>query len=141
MTLAGTEGAPVKGEKHHGGRTTISGLSVGYESMCEIFIIAATIFAAIAIYGEFGTTYVLYSVAMAGIGMLTLTGNNVAMDSFGPISDNANGIGEMAGLEPKARQIMADLDAVGHHQGDHQGIAVGSAVIMAVSCLGRSLPT
>ena len=46
--------------------------------------------------------------------MLTLTGNNVAMDSFGPISDNANGIGEMAGLEPKARRIMADLDAVGN---------------------------
>ncbi len=46
-------------------------------------------------------TYVLYGVAMTGIGMLTLTGNNVAMDSFGPISDNANGIGEMAGLDAR----------------------------------------
>ncbi len=64
----------------------------------------------------------LYGVAMTGIGMLTLTGNNVAMDSFGPISDNANGIGEMAGLDQKARQIMADLDAVGQHdKGHHQG--------------------
>ncbi|MGD8849517.1 MAG: sodium/proton-translocating pyrophosphatase, partial [Anaerolineales bacterium] len=42
------------------------------------------------------TTFVLYGVAMAGIGMLTLTGNNVAMDSYGPIADNAAGIGEMA---------------------------------------------
>ncbi|MCB0238050.1 MAG: sodium/proton-translocating pyrophosphatase, partial [Anaerolineae bacterium] len=55
--------------------------------------------------------FVLYGIALTGIGMLTLTGNNVAMDSFGPIADNANGIGEMADLEPEARQIMADLDA------------------------------
>ena len=41
--------------------------------------------------------FILYGVAMTGIGMLTLTGNNVAMDSFGPISDNANGIGEITG--------------------------------------------
>jgi K(+)-stimulated pyrophosphate-energized sodium pump len=82
-------------------------------------------------------TFVLYGVAMTGIGMLTLTGNNVAMDSFGPISDNANGIGEMAGLEPKARQIMADLDAVGNTtKAITKGIAIGSAVIAAVSLFG-----
>jgi K(+)-stimulated pyrophosphate-energized sodium pump len=79
----------------------------------------------------------LYGVAMTGIGMLTLTGNNVAMDSFGPISDNANGIGEMAGLEPKARKIMADLDAVGNTtKAITKGIAIGSAVIAAVSLFG-----
>jgi len=60
---------------------------------------------------------VLYAVAMIGIGMLSHTGNNVAMDSYGPISDNANGIGEMAWQNQEdentmnARQIMADLDA------------------------------
>jgi K(+)-stimulated pyrophosphate-energized sodium pump len=82
-------------------------------------------------------TFVLYGVAMTGIGMLTLTGNNVAMDSFGPIADNANGIGEMAGLEPKARQIMADLDAVGNTtKAITKGIAIGSAVIAAVSLFG-----
>jgi K(+)-stimulated pyrophosphate-energized sodium pump len=82
-------------------------------------------------------TFVLYGVALTGIGMLTLTGNNVAMDSFGPISDNANGIGEMAGLEPKARQIMADLDAVGNTtKAITKGIAIGSAVIAAVALFG-----
>ncbi len=75
--------------------------------------------------------------ALTGIGMLTLTGNNVAMDSFGPIADNANGIGEMADLEPDARQIMADLDAVGNTtKAITKGIAIGSAVIAAVALFG-----
>ena len=83
---------------------------------------------------------------MTGIGMLTLTGNNVAMDSFGPISDNANGIGEMAwsGKTDKAtkdaQQIMADLDAVGNTtKAITKGVAIGSAVIAAVSLFGSFL--
>ncbi len=84
--------------------------------------------------------YVLYAVAMVGIGMLSHTGNNVAMDSYGPISDNSNGIGEMSwhGMEDentlKARQIMADLDAVGNTtKAITKGVAIASAVIAAVS--------
>lgn len=123
-----------------GGPATLllAGISVGYESsVWAVIVIAITVLAAIGIYGSFGTIYVLYSVALTGIGMLTLTGNNVAMDSFGPISDNANGIGEMASLEPKARQIMADLDAVGNTtKAITKGIAIGSAVIAAVSLFG-----
>ena len=84
--------------------------------------------------------FVLYGVAMTGIGMLTLTGNNVAMDSFGPIVDNANGIGEMAGLEPEARRIMSDLDAVGNTtKAITKGVAIGSAVIAAVALFGSFL--
>jgi len=82
----------------------------------------------------------LYAIAMIGIGMLSQTGNNLAMDSFGPISDNANGIGEMSwhGLTDeetlKGRQIMADLDAVGNTtKAITKGIAIASAVIAAVS--------
>jgi K(+)-stimulated pyrophosphate-energized sodium pump len=83
------------------------------------------------------TAFVLYGVAMTGIGMLTLTGNNVAMDSFGPISDNANGIGEMAALDEKARGIMTDLDAVGNTtKAITKGVAIGSAVIAAVALFG-----
>ena len=116
----------------------LSGLSVGMEStVWAILVIAATILSALLIYWGQPVAYVLYGVAMTGIGMLTLTGNNVAMDSFGPISDNANGIGEMAGLEKDARRIMADLDAVGNTtKAITKGVAIGSAVIAAVSLFG-----
>ena len=140
-----TEHAPVKeiaSSSRTGAATTIlSGLSVGMEStVWSILIIAATIFSAILIYWKQPVAYVLYGVAMTGIGMLTLTGNNVAMDSFGPISDNANGIGEMSGLDKKARKIMADLDAVGNTtKAITKGVAIGSAVIAAVSLFGSFL--
>ena len=133
--------------------TILSGLSEGYESsVWNIVVIAATIGAAVLIYSGVAAdqfvesafspavvqfTFILYGVALTGIGMLTLTGNNVAMDSFGPIADNANGIGEMAGLEEDARKIMADLDAVGNTtKAITKGIAIGSAVIAAVSLFG-----
>ncbi|RME06585.1 MAG: sodium-translocating pyrophosphatase [Anaerolineae bacterium] len=128
----------------------LSGTSVGFESsVWAILVIALTIFASILIYGGVSAnaveqfTFVLYGVALTGIGMLTLTGNNVAMDSFGPISDNAAGIGEMAWSEledeatQKAQKIMADLDAVGNTtKAITKGIAIGSAVIAAVSLFG-----
>ena len=123
----------------------LRGLVVGFEaSVWQTIVIAVTILAAVIIYwgygGAFNVTYILYGVAMTGIGMLTLTGNNVAMDSFGPIADNANGIGEMAGLDSKARQIMADLDAVGNTtKAITKGVAIGSAVIAAVSLFGSFL--
>lgn len=121
--------------------TILSGLSVGMESsVWALLVVAISFIAALLIYQSAGTLYVLYAVAMIGIGMLSHTGNNVAMDSYGPISDNANGIGEMAwhGMEDKetlkARQIMADLDAVGNTtKAITKGVAIASAVIAAVS--------
>ncbi len=75
--------------------------------------------------------------------MLTLTGNNVAMDSYGPIADNAAGIGEMSWGDNKdeetvqARRIMADLDAVGNTtKAITKGVTIGSAVIAAVALFG-----
>jgi len=128
----------------------LQGVAVGYESsVWAILTIAIAIFSSIIIFGGAETanvTFVLYGVAMTGIGMLTLTGNNVAMDSFGPIADNANGIGEMAWTgqddeeTKKAQQIMADLDAVGNTtKAITKGIAIGSAVIAAVSLFGSFL--
>jgi K(+)-stimulated pyrophosphate-energized sodium pump len=84
--------------------------------------------------------YTLFGVSLIGVGMLSHTGNNVSMDTFGPISDNANGIAELAGeqdFSEEARQIMADLDAAGNTtKAITKGIAIGSAVIAAVSLFG-----
>jgi K(+)-stimulated pyrophosphate-energized sodium pump len=121
--------------------TILSGLSVGMESsVWAVVAIVVSFIIALALYSGTGATYVLYAVAMVGIGMLSHTGNNVAMDSYGPISDNANGIGEMAWHDmtdeetKKARQIMADLDAVGNTtKAITKGVAIASAVIAAVS--------
>jgi K(+)-stimulated pyrophosphate-energized sodium pump len=119
----------------------LSGLSVGMESsVWALLVIAISFIFALLLYNSEGALYVLYAVAMIGIGMLSHTGNNVAMDSYGPISDNANGIGEMAWHDlndeetKKARQIMADLDAVGNTtKAITKGVAIASAVIAAVS--------
>jgi K(+)-stimulated pyrophosphate-energized sodium pump len=121
--------------------TILSGLSVGMESsVWALVLIVISFIGALLLYHSQGAVYVLYAVAMIGIGMLSHTGNNVAMDSYGPISDNANGIGEMAwhdmdDQETKdARQIMADLDAVGNTtKAITKGVAIASAVIAAVS--------
>lgn len=156
--FTGSHGAPVKEIRkatNTGPATTIlSGIAVGFESsVWSIIVIAITIMTSVVIFngipGIEGTqevTFILYGVAMTGIGMLTLTGNNVAMDSYGPIADNAAGIGEMswAGQEDEetkqAQQIMADLDSVGNTtKAITKGVAIGSAVIAAVSLFGSFL--
>jgi len=143
-----TKKAPVKEivkSTDTGAATTIlSGLSVGMESSVWALVVIAVAFTiGLLLYNGDGPKYVLYAIAMIGIGMLSHTGNNVAMDSFGPISDNANGIGEMAWHDinddetKKARQIMADLDAVGNTtKAITKGVAIASAVIAAVSLFG-----
>ena len=121
----------------------IQGFAVGYESaVVGTLIIAVAILLSVLIYSGSSPLFVAYGVAMCGIGMLTLTGNTISMDVFGPVADNANGIGEMgydkAEMGEKnyahARQILADLDAVGNTtKAETKGIAIGSAVIAAVS--------
>ena len=123
----------------------LSGLALGMESsVWAVVVIALSIFTSVIIYANEPAatqfTAVLYGVALTGIGMLTLTGNTISMDSFGPISDNANGIGEMAGLEESARRVMDDLDATGNTtKAVTKGIAIGSAVIAAVALFGSYL--
>ncbi len=124
----------------------IQGFAVGYEStVINIIVIAVAIALSVLVYTGSNPLYVAYGVAMTGIGMLTLTGNTISMDVFGPVADNANGIGEMGydkdemekakpGSYKRARQILADLDAVGNTtKAETKGIAIGSAVIAAVS--------
>ena len=131
----------VKSSKTGPATIILSGLSVGMESsVWALIVISVSFIFALILYGAQGSVYILYAVAMIGIGMLSHTGNNVAMDSYGPISDNANGIGEMSWHDTqdkeilKARQIMADLDAVGNTtKAITKGVAIASAVIAAVS--------
>ena len=144
----GTERGPVKevakSTKTGSATTILSGLGLGYEStVAAIIVIALSIAASAGIWmaeqpagqsQEIVLLYIFYGVALCGIGQLTLTGNNISMDAFGPVSDNANGIGEMSGLEPKARQTLADLDAVGNTtKAITKGIAIASAVLAAVA--------
>jgi K(+)-stimulated pyrophosphate-energized sodium pump len=150
-----TKGEPVKevveSTKTGPATTILSGLSLGMESsVMALLAIVIAFIAALFIQVKSGNPLgvlssdqmlsVLYGVALVGIGMLSHTGNNVAMDSYGPISDNANGIGELAWNDvddeetKKARQIMADLDAVGNTtKAITKGVAIASAVIAAVS--------
>ena len=145
-----TSHAPVKGltKACTTGHATniIEGFAVGYEStVVTLVVIATAIFLSVIVYSGMPPMFVAYGVAMAGIGMLTLTGNTISMDVFGPVADNANGIGEMGydkeemekeqpGSYKRARQILSDLDAVGNTtKAETKGIAIGSAVIAGVS--------
>ncbi|HEX9117813.1 MAG TPA: sodium-translocating pyrophosphatase, partial [Anaerolineae bacterium] len=115
--------------------TILSGLAEGYESsVWAVFAIAAAIMISVLIYGAQGMQYVIYGVALIGIGWLTHAGNLVSMDAFGPISDNAQGVIEMS---HQSSPITHKLDAVGNTtKAITKGVAIGSAVIAAVSLFG-----
>jgi K(+)-stimulated pyrophosphate-energized sodium pump len=115
--------------------TILSGLAVGYEStVIAILAIAGTIIASSILFIQEGFLMIAYGIALAGIGFLTLTGNNVSMDTFGPIVDNAQGLAEMVGLEKDARKTLEHMDSVGNTtKAITKGIAIGSAVLAAIS--------
>ena len=140
--FTGTEHTPVreiaKATRFGAATTILNGLAEGYEStVWQALAIAASIGVAIFLFRGEPYVYVLYAVAMTGIGMLTMTGNNVSMDSFGPIADNAGGIAELAGLDEEAMKVLDALDAVGNTtKAITKGVAIASAVIAAVSLFG-----
>ncbi|CAG0999543.1 K(+)-stimulated pyrophosphate-energized sodium pump [Anaerolineae bacterium] len=126
----------------------LSGLSWGMESsVWSILVIAGSILGSLLVFtiaplpGVDAFSAILYGVAMTGIGMLTLTGNNVSMDAFGPISDNAQGVAELAGeATGEGAKTLEQLDAVGNTtKAITKGVAIGSAVIAAVSLFGAFL--
>lgn len=138
----GTEYRPVKdvGKTSLTGAATVilSGLSVGFESaVYTTLVIGAAVFGAYLLGGA-ALTVSLFAVALAGCGLLTTVGVIVAMDTFGPVSDNAQGIAEMSGdVSEEGAQILTELDAVGNTtKAITKGIAIATAVLAATALFG-----
>ncbi|MDR7469226.1 MAG: sodium-translocating pyrophosphatase [Armatimonadota bacterium] len=116
----------------------LTGMGFGLESsVWAIVAIAATIFGSMAIFGG-SVALAAYGIALAGLGLLTTTGFILAMDTYGPIVDNANGIFEMSGVErggqTLAGRIVARLDAVGNTtKALTKGFAIATAVVAAIA--------
>ncbi|MFF8291326.1 sodium-translocating pyrophosphatase [Streptomyces sp. NPDC016309] len=116
----------------------LAGISIGLESAVYTALLIG-----LSVYGAFllgGTsiTLALFAVALAGTGLLTTVGVIVAMDTFGPVSDNAQGIAEMSGdVEGAGAQVLTDLDAVGNTtKAITKGIAIATAVLAAAALFG-----
>jgi K(+)-stimulated pyrophosphate-energized sodium pump len=138
----GTEYRPVKdvGKTSLTGPATVilSGLSVGFESaVYTTLVIGATVFGAFLLGGA-SLTISLFAVALAGCGLLTTVGVIVAMDTFGPVSDNAQGVAEMSGdVSEEGALILTELDAVGNTtKAITKGIAIATAVLAATALFG-----
>jgi K(+)-stimulated pyrophosphate-energized sodium pump len=116
----------------------LAGISVGFESaVYSGLLIAASVFGAFLLGGG-SIVLSLFAIAIAGTGLLTTVGVIVAMDTFGPISDNAQGIAEMSGdVKGEAAQILTSLDAVGNTtKAITKGIAIATAVLAATALFG-----
>ena len=116
----------------------LAGISIGFESaVYSAILIASAVFGAYLLGG--GTIVLsLFAVSLAGCGLLTTVGVIVAMDTFGPISDNAQGIAEMSGdVKGEGAKILTSLDAVGNTtKAITKGIAIATAVLAATALFG-----
>lgn len=116
----------------------LAGFSTGLQSTAPsalVLVAAVLISYYLGYYGSGGSSLIgVYTTAIATMSMLSLTGIVMSIDSFGPITDNANGIVEMAGLEPEIRKVTDELDAVGNTtKATTKAFAVMSAALAAVS--------
>ncbi|MDX3851008.1 sodium-translocating pyrophosphatase [Streptomyces sp. AK02-01A] len=116
----------------------LAGIAIGLESAVYTALLIG-----LAVYGAFllgGTSIMLalFAVALAGTGLLTTVGVIVAMDTFGPVADNAQGIAEMSGdVRGAGAQVLTDLDAVGNTtKAITKGIAIATAVLAAAALFG-----
>jgi K(+)-stimulated pyrophosphate-energized sodium pump len=140
--FTGTEDKPVRtvGESSLTGAATVilSGISIGFESaVYTALVIGAAVFGAFTL-ATGSVTVALFAVALAGTGLLTTVGVIVAMDTFGPVSDNAQGIAEMSGdIDEAGARVLTDLDAVGNTtKAITKGIAIATAVLAATALFG-----
>jgi K(+)-stimulated pyrophosphate-energized sodium pump len=116
----------------------LAGISVGFESaVYSALLIAAAVYGAFLLGGG-SIVLSLFAVSLAGTGLLTTVGVIVAMDTFGPISDNAQGIAEMSGdVKGEGAKILTSLDAVGNTtKAITKGIAIATAVLAATALFG-----
>ncbi len=137
-----TNRRPVReiGESSETGAATVilSGVSTGMESaVYSALLIGGAVYCAFLLGGG-NATISLFAVALAGTGLLTTVGVIVSMDSFGPVTDNAQGIAEMSGeVEGEAAQVLTHLDAVGNTtKAITKGIAIATAVLAATALFG-----
>jgi K(+)-stimulated pyrophosphate-energized sodium pump len=140
--FTGTDKRPVRdiGKMSLTGPATVvlGGMALGLESAVYTALVIGG-----AVYGAFllggGSILLsLFLIALAGTGLLTTVGVIVAMDTFGPVSDNAQGIAEMSGdVEGEGAQILTELDAVGNTtKAVTKGIAIATAVLAATALFG-----
>jgi K(+)-stimulated pyrophosphate-energized sodium pump len=116
----------------------LAGIAVGFESaVYSALLIAAAVFGAFLLGGG-SIVLSLLAIALAGTGLLTTVGVIVAMDTFGPISDNAQGVAEMSGdVDGEGAEILTSLDAVGNTtKAITKGIAIATAVLAATALFG-----
>ncbi|MGH3797325.1 MAG: sodium-translocating pyrophosphatase [Pseudonocardiaceae bacterium] len=139
--FTGTEHRPVTdvGKSSLTGAATVilAGISIGFESaVYTALVIGAAVYGAFLLSGT--VTVALFAIALAGTGLLTTVGVIVAMDTFGPVSDNAQGIAEMSGdVEGAGVGILTELDAVGNTtKAITKGIAIATAVLAATALFG-----
>jgi len=116
----------------------LAGISVGLESaVYSAILIGGAVYAAFLLGGG-STVVALFAVALAGTGLLTTAGVIVSMDTFGPVSDNAQGVAEMSGeVGPEGAIVLTSLDAVGNTtKAITKGIAIATAVLAATALFG-----